>query len=320
MTPRDLLALLALAAVWGGSFLFIRVSVASLGPLPLAAGRVAIAAIVLAIGMPLLGRRVSLRGHVRPLLVLGALNAALPYALISASELHLTASYAAMLNATVPLWSVAFGAVWLGERVTGKRIAGLGVGLLGVAVLVGWSPVEMTPVVVLCIAASLVATASYALAGIYAKKRLSGVSSPALALGQQVGALPWLVLPRRVAAAAHAPHAGRRHRAARARRALDGVRLPALLPSPRVGGPDAHVDGDVPPAGVRVGVGRAVPRRVGDGGDVRRPRADPRQRGARERRARGGPRAAPSPRRGGGVLNGGSRRSALGSRPLRLSS
>ena len=195
MTPRDLAALLALAAVWGGSFLFIRVSVASLGPLPLAAGRVAIAAVVLAIGMRLLGRDASLRGRMRRLLVLGGLNAAIPYALISAAELQLTASYAAMLNATVPLWSVAFGAVWLGERVTAKRVTGLAVGLLGVAVLVGWSPVAMTPIVLLCVAATLVATASYALAGVYAKRRLADVSAPALALGQQVGALPWLALP-----------------------------------------------------------------------------------------------------------------------------
>ena len=195
MSPRDLVALLALAAVWGGSFLFIRLSVAALGPLPLAAARVAIGAVVLWLGLRALGRPLPLRGRARGLLVLGLLNAAVPYALISAAELHLTASYAAMLNATVPLWSVAFGAVWLGERVTAKRVAGLVVGLLGVAVLVGWSPIAMSPVVVLCVVATLVATASYALAGIYAKKRLGDVPAPALALGQQLGALPWLVLP-----------------------------------------------------------------------------------------------------------------------------
>lgn len=195
MSPKDLLALVVLAATWGGSFLFIRVAVPAYGPLPLAAARVGLAALVLWGGMRLLGRRIALGAHWRPLLVLGFLNAALPYALISAAELHLTASFAAMLNATIPLWSVAFGVFWLGERVTPGRAAGLVVGLAGVGVLVGWSPVAMTREVLLGVAAMLVATASYAASGVWVKQRLAGVPAPVAALGQQLGALAWLAIP-----------------------------------------------------------------------------------------------------------------------------
>lgn len=195
MTPRDLLALVALAATWGGSFLFIRVAVPAFGPLPLAAGRVGIAALVLWLGMRLLGHRSSLRARWRPLLVLGFLNAALPYALISAAELHLTASFAAMLNATIPLWSVAAGVLWLDERVTPARVVGLLLGLAGVGVVVGWSPVAMTREALLGVGAMLVATASYAVSGVWVKKRLAGVPAPLAALGQQVGALAWLAIP-----------------------------------------------------------------------------------------------------------------------------
>ncbi|MFL5574607.1 MAG: DMT family transporter [Gemmatimonadaceae bacterium] len=195
MRPKDLAAIFVLAAVWGGSFLFIRVAAPALGPFPLAAGRVGLAALVLWVGMRALGHRPALRGNARKLLVLGALNAAVPFSLIAAAELHLTASLAAMLNATVPLWGTLFGAIWLGERVTPRRVAGLALGVVGVGVLVGWSPVGTTRETVLSVAATLVATCGYALAGVYTKRQLAGVPGPTLALGQQLGAAAWLAVP-----------------------------------------------------------------------------------------------------------------------------
>ena len=199
MRPRDLATLLVLAALWGGSFLFIRVAAPALGPLPLAAGRVVIAGVVLWAGLLAVGRRPAMRAHWRALVVLGGLNAAIPFSLIAAAELHLTASLAAMLNATVPLWAAAFGAIWLGERVNARRAAGLLAGVAGVSVLVGWSPIALTTATVLSVLATLVATGCYALAGVWAKKRLAGVPGPTLALGQQLGAAAWLVIPASVA-------------------------------------------------------------------------------------------------------------------------
>lgn len=195
MTPKDLAALFTLGALWGGSFLFIRLAAPALGPFPLAAGRVTLAALVLWLGLRAFGQRPRLRPYAARLLVLGALNASLPFALIAGAELHLTASLAAMLNATVPLWGAVFGVAWLGERVTPRRAAGLLLGVVGVGVLVGWSPVALTRTTVLSVAAVLVATCSYALAGVWAKRRLSDAPPTTLALGQQVGAAAWLVAP-----------------------------------------------------------------------------------------------------------------------------
>jgi drug/metabolite transporter (DMT)-like permease len=195
MRPKDLAILFALAAIWGASFLFIRVAAPALGPVPLVAARVVLAALVLVVGMRVVGYRPSLRAHASELLVLGALNAAIPFSLIAAAELRLAASLAAMLNATVPLWTALFGMIWLGERFSAKRGAGLLMGVFGVAVLVGWSPIVMTEEIVLSIVATLVATCSYGLSGIYAKRKLSGVPAPTLALGQQLGAAVWLVVP-----------------------------------------------------------------------------------------------------------------------------
>lgn len=195
MAPRDLVTLLVLAALWGGSFLFIRIAAPSIGPLPLAAGRVVLGGLVLWASLRALGQRPTLRPYARKLLLLGLLNASLPYFLIAAAELHLTASFAAMLNATIPLFGVAFGVVWLGERVTARRALGLFVGTLGIAAVVGWTPVPLTRTTVVAIAATLTACASYTIATIYAKKALAGVPAPTLALGQQVGAAVWLIPP-----------------------------------------------------------------------------------------------------------------------------
>ena len=71
--------------------------------------------------MRLVGIAPGVAGHWRKLLVLGALNGAIPFSLIAAAELRLTASLAAMLNATVPLWASLFAALWLGERITVGR-------------------------------------------------------------------------------------------------------------------------------------------------------------------------------------------------------
>lgn len=195
MKVGDLLSMLTLAALWGGSFLFIRVAAPALGPMPLVAGRVTIAALLLWLGLRATGQRPEIRPHLPRLLVLGALNAAIPFSLIAYAELHLTASFAALLNATVPLWGALFGVLWLGERVTTRRALGLTLGVVGVAVIVGWSPVALDATTLIAVALTLVATASYASSGIYTKKRLAGVPSATLALGQQVGASVWLVLP-----------------------------------------------------------------------------------------------------------------------------
>lgn len=187
--------LFALAGIWGASYPFIRVAVPALGPFPLVGARVAIAGLVLFIGLRLTGADTNLRPHWRKLLVVGGLNAALPFSLISAAELHLTASLAAMLTATSPMWSALFSALWLGETITARRAAGLLLGVVGVGVLVGWSPFAMTPVVAVSIAAVIVAAAAYSAATVYSRKALAGVPSPTIALGQQVAAFALLALP-----------------------------------------------------------------------------------------------------------------------------
>lgn len=195
MTLLDLALLLGLATLWGGSYFFIRVAVPAFGPAALVALRVVIGGLLLWALARARRQHISLRPHLPRLAILGLLNAALPYLLISAAELHLTASFAAILGATVPLFAAALGVRLLGERLSVIRVGGLLMGVGGVAVMVGWGPMSLDRTTLLAVLAMLAASASYAGAGIYTKLRLRGVPTYTLALGQQLGAFVWLAVP-----------------------------------------------------------------------------------------------------------------------------
>jgi drug/metabolite transporter (DMT)-like permease len=114
--PKEVLALVLLAAVWGAPFLFYRVTAPELGPIVVVFLRVLLAGGALAFYARLIGREAFWRPRWRSFLVLGALNAAIPYTLIASDELHLTASLAAILNATTPLFTAVVAVVWMKEH------------------------------------------------------------------------------------------------------------------------------------------------------------------------------------------------------------
>lgn len=195
MRAREVGMLVVLAALWGGSFLFIRVAVPVLGPFALIAARVLLAGVALLAYAHIAGHRPALRARWRDFLALGALNAALPFTLIAAAELRLPASLAAILNATTPLFAAVIATRWTGEPLPrGKRI-GLALGVLGVAVLVGWSPLTLDGRTVLAVGASLLAALCYALGGVYAAERFRATPPLTLAIGQQLAAGLLLLTP-----------------------------------------------------------------------------------------------------------------------------
>src|SRR4051812_6706230 len=161
MRPREIGMLVALGALWGGSFLFIRIAAPVMGPPVLVALRTLLAGAVLLLYGGLSGRRPVLRARWREFLVLGALNAALPFVLIAAAELRLPASLAAILNATVPVFTGLVLAVWTGVAPSQRAVAGMVLGLCGVVVLVGWSTLPLDGGTILAVAASLLAALSY---------------------------------------------------------------------------------------------------------------------------------------------------------------
>ena len=183
-----------LGALWGGSFLFIRIAVPALGPFFLVELRVGLAAAVLFLYALAAGRVPKIHSRWRSFLVLGFLNAALPFTLISAAEIHLTASLAAILNSTTVMFTAIVATVWMGDALTVKKAVGIVLGIVGVTVLVGWDPLPLNGVVLLAVAAMLIASLSYALGATYAKWSFSGIPPLGMAFGQLGGAVS-LLLP-----------------------------------------------------------------------------------------------------------------------------
>ncbi|MGB8955415.1 MAG: EamA family transporter, partial [Tumebacillaceae bacterium] len=140
MSARDFASLLLLASVWGASFLFMRIAAPELGPFMTTELRVLIAALALLGYAAVIRYRSEFFQRWRQYLVIGALNAAIPFVLICTAELHVTASLAAILNATTPLFTAFVAWAWVKDPLSVKKIIGLLIGILGVAILVGWSP------------------------------------------------------------------------------------------------------------------------------------------------------------------------------------
>jgi drug/metabolite transporter (DMT)-like permease len=183
-----------LGALWGGSFLFIRVAVPALGPFVLVELRAGLAVAALFLYALAVSSMPKIRGRWKSFLVLGFFNAALPFSLISAAEIHLTASLAAILNATTVMFSAIVAAVWMGDALTARKAIGIILGIVGVSVLVGWDPLPLNGAVLLAVAAMLLASLSYALGATYAKRSFAAIPPLGMAIGQLGGATA-LLLP-----------------------------------------------------------------------------------------------------------------------------
>ena len=194
MGTRDLGALLLLSALWGASFIYIRVAVPALGPFVLVELRVGLAAVVLALCAALVGRLPKLRSRWRHFVLLGAVNVAIPFSLISTAEINLTASLAAILNSTTVMFTAVVAAVWMGDALTARKLVGVVLGIVGVTVLVGWDPITMNWTAALSVGAMLAASLAYALGSVYAKRTFA--DSPPLAIASgQLTAAAMLMLP-----------------------------------------------------------------------------------------------------------------------------
>jgi drug/metabolite transporter (DMT)-like permease len=200
MKASELVAtLIVLAALWGASFIFMRMGASEFGPVALAALRVAGAALCL---LPLLKARDDwhvLRRHALPIGVVGLFNSALPFTFGAAATLVLGGGLAAVFNASSPLWGAAIAWLWLGERLSGTRVLGLGLGFAGVIGLAaaksGLAPPGQGGAVLIASASALVAALCYGFAVHYTRRRLSDVPPLALAAGSQLAAALMLALP-----------------------------------------------------------------------------------------------------------------------------
>jgi drug/metabolite transporter (DMT)-like permease len=192
-----------LAAIWGGSFLLMKLGAAEFGPFAMAFLRVLLASLFL---LPLLvwrGQLAALRQHVKPILLVGALNSGIPFVLFGFSVLHISTGLNSILNATTPLWGAVVAWVWLRDKPAPLRILGLVIGFAGVAAL-AWDKATFKAGAAspgMAVLACLTATLCYGIAASFTKKYLTGVPPLASATGSQIGASLLLLLP----AATHMP-------------------------------------------------------------------------------------------------------------------
>ncbi len=169
MPLSSLAKLIGLAAIWGGSFLFMRIASPVLGPVLLIQLRVALAAIFL-LGLAFLWKKkLDIKSDWKHFVILGLFNTAVPFLLFAWAAKSLPASLMSVLNATTPIWGAIFGAIWLHNALSLKTLAGLALGITGVAVLVGLDGGQLSSTALLSIGAGLVAAACYAVAALYSK-------------------------------------------------------------------------------------------------------------------------------------------------------
>jgi drug/metabolite transporter (DMT)-like permease len=204
MSPSLIAEFCLLAALWGASFMFMRLGAAEFGALPTAGLRVGLAALFLLPVFLVKGVWADFRRRARPILLVGLLNSALPFALFSFAVLHIATGLTAILNATVPLSGAVVAWLWLKDRPGGSRALGLAIGFLGVALLVlgksGVTPIGApaggsTALTLMAMGACLLATLCYGIAASFTKRHLAGAHPLATAAGSQIGASIGLALP-----------------------------------------------------------------------------------------------------------------------------
>lgn len=211
MSVASIIDFVALAAIWGASFLFMLLAVGDFGPVATAAVRVAVAAAFLLPLMLAKGHGASFRQHWWKVCLMGVLNSGLPFLFFAFALLSITTGLSAILNATVPLFGALVAWLWLKDRPTGSRVLGLLIGFTGVAAL-AWDKASFKPDAVTGIApawavlACLLATVCYAIAASATKRYLSGLPPLVTASGSQLGATLALALPALWLRPAAMPH------------------------------------------------------------------------------------------------------------------
>jgi len=196
VNPVDILRLLSLAAIWGASFLFMRIIAPVIGTIPTAFFRVSIAFVGLLAILALMRIDFNFRGKLKVVMVLGLINSGIPATFYSVAAQVLPAGYSAIFNATTPLMGVLIGGLFFSEKLTAAKLSGVFLGLLGVGILTGAGPVAFDLQLLMGALACLLATTCYGFAGFLTRRWLDhqgGLDSRLSALGSMFGATLFLL-------------------------------------------------------------------------------------------------------------------------------
>lgn len=169
MTTASFIRLVCLAAIWGGSFLFMRIAANTFGPAYLIELRVGFAAFSLLLISFYLKRKLAFRANIRHFMIIGLFNTALPFLLFAYAAQTLNASTLSVLNSTAAIWGALIGVFWHQTRLTPKASFGMLLGVVGVIVLVGFDALAIGISAALPISAGVMAACCYGIATNYTK-------------------------------------------------------------------------------------------------------------------------------------------------------
>ena len=191
VTRRDLADFILLAALWGASFLFMRISAPEFGAFALMVVRCGVAAMVMLGWLALRGELGALRPMLVRSAVIGIVASAIPFALFGYALQRMPAGLASILNATTPMWTAIVAWLWFHDGLSLRRLLGIVIGFVGVVIL-AWSRIgdgdgdgggAWLPML-----ACLLATLAYGVAANAMRRYLVGAPPLLGATGSQIGA------------------------------------------------------------------------------------------------------------------------------------
>lgn len=207
MSSTNIAKLLLLAAIWGTSFMLMRICSPVFGPMFTTFCRASLATVTLLLFARSRGVSLNWRKNLLPYAVIGLANTVLPFSLFAWSALHIPSAYMATMNSLSPVFTALFGFILLGERLSTARMMAFVGGLAGVGVLVGIGPMQVDAWVIAGVVASMGAALSYGFAATFTRMRGGGISPIAMAAGSQFAASIFL-LPFGVTGLPHALDVG----------------------------------------------------------------------------------------------------------------
>ncbi len=167
MRPAQLAWLIALGAIWGSSFLFMKIAVPALGPSVMMGGRIGIAAVTLSVVAWFIKKSLPRGRQWTPAAVIGIFYIAIPLFMWGYAAQELSASLLSIINATAPLFGALLSLIWLREPMSARGLAGLALGFAGVAVLVGGEGFSAGKMPGMSIAAAFLASFLYGVTSNY---------------------------------------------------------------------------------------------------------------------------------------------------------
>lgn len=196
MRIADYIRLIVLAAIWGASFLFMRIASPEFGAINTAFLRVLFGLLGLAVIIFVLRSSYNFEGKFKSSLILGVINSGLPFFMYCLAARWLPTGYSAVLNATTPLMGALIGFAFFSEKLTARKWGGVVLGLVGIMVITTIGESQSTDETLAGVIACLVATGCYGIAGFLTRRWISnngGLDPKIVAFGSQIGATLFLL-------------------------------------------------------------------------------------------------------------------------------